>query len=105
MNRDEFTKLFSVRRHEVHLMATYVHEKIMGFGLHKPLDGAIRLTPREIEILTWVAKGKSRWEVGIILGISEETVKAHLENIRQKLGASNTTHAIAIALLHGLLLP
>ncbi len=101
----EFTKLFLSRRHEVHLMATYVHEKIIGMGLNKPLEGPTKLTPREIEILTWIAKGKSRWEVGIILGISEDTVRAHLENVRNKLGATNTTHAIAIALLHGLLLP
>ena len=105
MDKEEFSKHFLRYRHEIHLMATYVHEKIMGLGLHKPLDSAIKLTPRETEILTWIAKGKSRWEVGIILSISEDTVKAHLENIRQKLGASNTTHAIAIALLHGLLLP
>lgn len=105
MSDTDFKQLFQLRRHEIHLMATYVHEKIMGLGLHKPLDGAIKLTPREIEILTWVAKGKSRWETGIILNISEDTVKAHLDNIRQKLSASNTTHAIAIALLHGLLLP
>lgn len=105
MEKEEFSKLFVRHRHEVHLMATYVHEKIMGLGLHKPLDGSLKLTPREVEILTWIAKGKSRWEVGIILSISEETVKAHLENIRQKLGAVNTTHAIAIALLHGLLIP
>ncbi len=101
----DFEKLFSQHRHEVHLMATYAHEKIIGLGLHKPLDNAINLTPREIEVLTWAAKGKSRWEISIILAISEETVKAHLENTRRKLGASNTTHAIAIALLHGLLLP
>lgn len=105
MEDDEFTKLFTTHRHEIHLMAAYVHEKIMGLGLHKPLDGALKLTPREVEILTWIAKGKSRWEVGTILEISEDTVKAHLENIRQKLGATNTTHAIAIALLHGILLP
>lgn len=101
----DFEKLFTQHRHEVHLMATYAHEKIINLGLHKPLDNAINLTPREIEVLTWAAKGKSRWEISIILSISDETVKAHLDNTRRKLGASNTTHAIAIALLHGMLLP
>lgn len=101
----EFNDLFQRSRHEIHLMGTYVHEKIIGLELDKPLDSAINLSPREIEILTWVAKGKSRWEVGKILTISEDTVKAHLDNIRSKLSASNTTHAIAIALLHGLILP
>jgi len=105
MESEEFAHHFQKYRHEIHLMATYVHEKIMGLGLHKPLSAAIRLTPRELEILTWAAKGKSRWEISIILSISEDTVRAHLENVRRKLGASNTTHAIAIALHHGLLLP
>lgn len=105
MKDDDFEKIFERYRHEIHLMATYVHEKIISLGLHKPLDGAIKLTPRETEVLTWAAKGKSRWETSIILDISEDTVRAHLENIRRKLGASNTTHAIAIALLHGLLIP
>ncbi len=105
MDDAEFKKLFARHRHEIHLMATYVHEKIIGLGLHKPLDSAIKLTPREVEVLTWSAKGKSRWEISVILSISEDTVRAHLENTRRKLDASNTTHAIAITLLHGLLLP
>ena len=105
MSKEEFSKLFKLYRHEIHLIATYVHERVMNLNLHKSLDAAIKLTVREIEILTWIAKGKSRWEVGVILNISEDTVKGHLENVRNKLGASNTTHAIAIALLYGMLLP
>ena len=61
-------------------------------------DDTIKLTPTEIVTLTWIARGKSRWETGIILGISEDTVKARLEKCRGKLDASNTTHAISIAL-------
>lgn len=105
MEKEEFEEHFVFHRHEVHLMASYTHEKIISLGLHRPLKEAIALTPRETEVLTWAAKGKSRWEAGVILGISEDTVRVHLENIRRKLGASNTTHAIAIALLHGVLLP
>lgn len=105
MRAEEFSAFFQMYRHEIHLIATYAHEKIISLGLHKPLDAAIRLTPRELEILTWAAKGKSRWEIGVILNISEDTVKTHLENTRSKLSASNTTHAIAIALLNGMLLP
>lgn len=117
MKQSEFAKLFDRHEHDIHLMAAYTHEKIISLNLHrpvdaamrlnlyKPLDATIRLTPREIEVLTWAAKGKSRWEASVILGICEDTVKTHLENIRNKLGATNTTHAIAIALMNGLLLP
>lgn len=90
---------------EVHLSPEEVYTKIMGVGAQKFQKGEVRLSPQEIETLTWTARGKSRWEIGVILGVSEDTVKARLEKIRQKLGASNTTHAIAMAILHGLLLP
>lgn len=53
------------------------------------------LTVREKDVLTWIAHGKSLWETATILGISEGTVKVHLAAIRAKLGASNTTHAVA----------
>lgn len=88
---------------EVHLSPADVKKKIIGEKSYKPLDDKSKLTAQEIETLTWIARGKSRWETGVILGVSEDTVKARLEKCRQKLDASNTTHAIAIALLHNLL--
>lgn len=87
----------------VHLSPDDVKEKIIGQRPYQPLDEKNKLTAVEIETLTWIARGKSRWETGVILDVSEDTVKARLEKCRQKLDASNTTHAIAIALLHGLL--
>ncbi len=105
MRRAEFAKLFVDYRHELHLIAMYVHERILRFNSHTHSAGPAALTLRETEALSWAAKGKTRWEVGRILGISEETVKVHLENARKKLGASNTTHAIAVAMLNGLLRP
>jgi DNA-binding CsgD family transcriptional regulator len=56
------------------------------------------LTPRELEVLTWVAKGKTAWEAATILHISKRTVDGHMQTIIQKLGAVNRTHAVAIAL-------
>jgi LuxR family quorum sensing-dependent transcriptional regulator len=59
---------------------------------------ATPLTPRQREILSWVANGKSTWEVSVILGISENTVEFHLREARSRLGVVNTTHAVARAL-------
>lgn len=56
------------------------------------------LSPREKDVLTWIAHGKSLWETATILGISEGTVKVHLAAVRTKLAASNTTNAVAKAL-------
>jgi DNA-binding CsgD family transcriptional regulator len=56
------------------------------------------LTPREGEVLTWVAKGKTAREVAQILHIAKRTVDEHVQTIIRKLGVANRTHAVAFAL-------
>ena len=56
------------------------------------------LTAREVEVLTWVARGKSAWEIGEILHITKRTVDEHVRTAVRKLGAVNRTHAVALAL-------
>jgi len=53
-----------------------------------------RLTPREIESLSWAAQGKSNREIGFILNIRPGTVSKHLENIYTKLGVCSRTAAV-----------
>ena len=57
-----------------------------------------RLTPREVDCLIWSAEGKTDWEISKILGISRSTVLKHIASAREKLGAMNKTHAVAMAL-------
>lgn len=59
--------------------------------------GPLSLTGREVQCLCWCAEGKSYWETGAILGISERTVSYHMERVRSKLGAANNAHAVAQA--------
>ena len=61
----------------------------------------IPLTSREIEVLSLVANGLSNAEVAERIGRTEGTVKAHLKNILQKLGASDRTEAVTTALRRG----
>jgi DNA-binding CsgD family transcriptional regulator len=61
------------------------------------------LTRREKEILTWTARGKTAWEISVILGISSRTVEFHISNILKKLGAVNSPQAVAVAMDFGLL--
>jgi LuxR family transcriptional regulator, quorum-sensing system regulator BjaR1 len=56
------------------------------------------LSPREKEALKWVASGKTNHETSIIMNTAEKTVERQLTNAREKLQASNTTHAVAKAL-------
>lgn len=64
----------------------------LGERLHK-----IALTPRETEVLSWLAKGKTNRDIGDILGMSPRTVNKHLEHIFEKLGVETRTAAVAAA--------
>lgn len=61
------------------------------------------LTQREAEVLLLVAEGLSHDEIGDRLTIGAETVRTHVQKARQRLGASNRTHAVATALRRGLI--
>jgi DNA-binding CsgD family transcriptional regulator len=61
------------------------------------------LTPRELEALRWTMEGKTAWEVGAILGISERTAVLHVNNAMHKLGCINKHQAVLRALKLGLI--
>ncbi len=61
------------------------------------------LSPREVDSLTLLAMGHSRAQVANSLSISEHTLRAYIESARLKLGAQNTTHAVARAISRGLI--
>jgi DNA-binding CsgD family transcriptional regulator len=60
-------------------------------------DASLRLTPRQAEVLGWVARGKTNDEIGAVLFISPHTVRKHVENIFEKLGVGTRTAAAAYA--------
>jgi two-component system, NarL family, response regulator len=61
------------------------------------------LSEREIQVLRSVALGNSNKRVAAALGVTEETVKAHMKSIASKLNANDRTHAVTIALRRGIL--
>ncbi len=63
----------------------------------------LQISIREKEVLNWVSKGKSTWDVSVILNISERTVKFHVNSIMKKLNAVSRIHAVAIATSLGLI--
>ncbi len=65
--------------------------------------GAPSLTPRELETLRWTMEGKTAWEVGNLLGISERTAALHVNNATHKLGCVNKHQAVLKALRLGLI--
>lgn len=64
---------------------------------------AVRLSPRELEVLALVAGGASNAEIGQRLFIGEATVKTHLQRVFDKLGVSDRTRAVTLAMERGLL--
>lgn len=66
-------------------------------------EGDIELTDREVEVLKWVADGKTATEISMIMLISVYTVNFHVKNAVTKLNTSNATAAVARAAMLGLL--
>jgi DNA-binding response OmpR family regulator len=65
----------------------------------------VQLNDREIETLTWVARGKTSLEISQILGLSKRTVDFHIDNARNKLGVSTRTEAAIKAVTGRLIEP
>lgn len=92
------TRLDRKRTFEEHTQARVASVKLTpDFSNSTPLE-ALGLTPREAEMLLWVAQGKSNAEIGVITGASEKTVKNHLTHVFEKLGVESRNAATVRAL-------
>lgn len=63
----------------------------------------VKLTPREHEVLRWIAEGKTSMDISGILGISAKTVNLHADNAINKFGAANRTNAVVRAMRMGII--
>jgi DNA-binding CsgD family transcriptional regulator len=63
----------------------------------------VGISAREREVLCWAQQGKTYWEIGCILGISQRTVKFHIQRIKSKLDVVSIAHAIAKAMRSGII--
>lgn len=79
-------------------MLTLVASYAFGHALlmrGQPMEAAAGLSPRERETLQWTAEGKTDWEIGEIMGISEHGVDLHLRGVRTKLKTRNRAQSVA----------
>jgi DNA-binding CsgD family transcriptional regulator len=83
-------------RRQLRVLGSYFHEHILRLNGHR-LERQILLSARELDCLKWTAEGKTAWEASVILGISERTVRFHLNAAREKLQCATTTQAVAKA--------
>ncbi|OKH43738.1 DNA-binding response regulator [Calothrix sp. HK-06] len=89
--------------HTVHSGKKYI-PSLVAQKLMERMEGN-PLSERECEVLKLVAKGMSNQKIGAVLGVREGTVKFHVNNILNKLQASDRTQAVVIALRRGIIEP
>lgn len=99
-DRGELTRIVA----DLQLFAVHAQDAAMRVLTPEP-DPVERpnLTPRELEALRWTMEGKTAWEVGAILGISERTAVLHVTNAMRKLQCSSKHQAVLKALRLGLI--
>ncbi|MBB4276667.1 LuxR family transcriptional regulator [Rhizobium mongolense] len=85
------------------LAAAHFHLKVAKFANSSCIASAPNLSLREKECILWVARGKSSWNIGIILGISENTVNFHVKNAMRKLDVTSRTVAAIKAVDFGII--
>jgi DNA-binding CsgD family transcriptional regulator len=79
------------------LFASLLHHPVCRIDLPTLLPETMFRSARERECLKWAAEGKTAWEIGQILSITERTAVFHLNNVIQKMGAANKAQAIVRA--------
>jgi DNA-binding NarL/FixJ family response regulator len=80
-------------------------ERFVATGPAVPPDGLADLTARELEILGFLARGRSNAEIAAELIVSEHTVKTHVANLLAKLHLRDRTQAVVLAYEHGIVRP
>jgi DNA-binding CsgD family transcriptional regulator len=89
---------------DLQLFAVHAQEAALRLLVPEPMQPEKpALTPRELEALHWTMEGKTAWEVGHVLGITERTAVLHVNNATHKLGCVNKHQAVLRALRLGLL--
>ena len=76
------------------LLATIISARLAGVARTGVWPKTVGLNDREVEVLTWVARGKTSAEIALIIGLTKRTVDFHIDNARGKLGAATRTEAV-----------
>lgn len=89
----------------VNYLGVFVHQALMTLLKLENNNHNVLLSEREKDCLSWAADGKTISEIASLLFLSESTVKYHLRHAMEKLGATNTSQALSIAILKGYIQP
>lgn len=117
-----FVTAFSQRRHQMdarrlgcddyvtkpidfELLVAIIRHRLTSSVHQKTEQSNFRLTDREVQALTWAARGKSSSDIAVILRISERTVNFHMDNAMRKLGVATRIQAAVKSAMLGLIQP
>ncbi|NIY72124.1 LuxR family transcriptional regulator [Marivivens donghaensis] len=101
---EEWAAFIEEWQRDLIVIAHYFNQKALEIAGDRAPERTKALSPRETDALTFLAMGYGRGQVSEMLAISEHTLRVYIESARFKLGAANTTHAVAKALAEGLIL-
>jgi DNA-binding NarL/FixJ family response regulator len=87
------------------LLEAIVRARLAGVARNEIWPQLVDMTSREVEVLTWAARGKTSAEIAIIVGLSKRTIDFHLDNARIKLGAATRIEAAIKAVTGRLIHP
>jgi DNA-binding response OmpR family regulator len=76
------------------MLTTIINARLAGVARSELWPKVVQLNDREVEALTWVARGKTSAEIAQILGLTKRTIDFHIDNARTKLGAATRTQAV-----------
>jgi DNA-binding CsgD family transcriptional regulator len=101
---DTWAAFIAAHARDLTIFANEFNRKALEFEQGERGPGAPTLSPRELAAMRCLAQGRSRAQAAADLGISEHTLRVYIESARHKLGALNTTHAVARTLAAGLII-
>jgi DNA-binding CsgD family transcriptional regulator len=102
MNAPQWEEQASLLTRECQILGNYFHSHVLRMNGHD-CERDLLMSARELDCLKWTAEGKTAWEASVILGISERTVRFHLNAAREKLKCATTTQAVAKAVANQLI--
>jgi DNA-binding response OmpR family regulator len=76
------------------MLETIINARLAGVARSSLWPKTVVLNDREVEVLTWAARGKTSTEIARILGLTKRTIDFHIDNARDKLGAATRTEAV-----------
>lgn len=103
-NDDKWGRYTQEHTRDFLLLSHYIHERANQISNMDHGPEVRPLSPRERDAMIYLGTGEARSRIAEKMNISEHTLRAYIDSARYKLGAANTTHAVAIAISRGIIL-